>query len=203
MRLPQGMAGHAKFLDDVYSVKLREVKRAVKAGASLRKGDKHGLDALYFAVSNLGLAPIEKQEELISFLIESGADLEKKYKYLSGFTPLICAASNGKGSLIRLLLDRGAKIDEPDGHGYTPLMRAALLGHAEAVSILLKRGANAALKNSDGETALDLALYGQKEDSGLTEADFKTVIRLLDAASGSARKAGKTGSRTKKKSAAR
>jgi ankyrin repeat protein len=43
-------------------------------------------------------------------------------------------------------------------NGYTPLMYAAARGHSGLTELFLRNGANAALLNSEGDSAVDLAL---------------------------------------------
>ena len=42
---------------------------------------------------------------------------------------------------VKLLLDKGALIEEPNDESYTPLMEAAREGHGDVVRLLLERGA--------------------------------------------------------------
>ena len=51
------------------------------------------------------------------------------------------AAANGRTNLVKVLLDKGAKIDALDGNEWTALHWAAQGGHTEAVKVLLDRGA--------------------------------------------------------------
>ncbi len=173
------MAGsQQKLFDAVFAGKLSAVKRALKEGASLRRGDKNGLDALYCAVSASGVDPA-RHRQLIEFLISSGANIEKRYSYLSGFTPLICAASGGHETSAEVLLDAGADIEAADDHGYTALMRAALGGHSSIVALLLQRGADPGKKNRSKETAQRLAEQELKEGLSSPGAAYAKTIEFL------------------------
>jgi|GEM_PF-6771809 len=171
-----------KLLDAAFQLNLTAVKKHLKAGASVKKGDKDGCDALYNAVSCLGQNDDEqtapKQKQLVEFLIKEGADITKRYKFVSGWTPLTLAASGGRTGALEALIAAGADIEAADDYKYTPLMRAAMNGHAAAVKLLLGHGADAS-KKAGKVDALALALAGKKEDSGQVGADFKTTIDLL------------------------
>lgn len=126
-------------------------------------------------------ATAPKQKQLVEFLITSGADVEKRYKFLSGWTPLMLAASSGRMGALEALISAGAHIEAPDDYEYTPLMRAAMNGHAEVVKLLLEKGADVQKKVGKNDP-LKLAREGKKEDSGQTGADFDKTIALLERA---------------------
>ncbi|MBL8022185.1 MAG: ankyrin repeat domain-containing protein [Leptospirales bacterium] len=171
-----------KLFDAASELALARVKKLIEQGASLKKGDEHGCDVLYHAVSCLAPAgereTHEKQKELVAFLLSKGAEKNRTYSYFSGWTPLITAATSGHTGAIQALLDAGADFETADNYGYTPLMRAALSGQAAAVQLLLDAGADVQ-KKVDGSDALALAREGKKEDSGQSGADFKQTIELL------------------------
>lgn len=77
-----------KLLDAAFQLNLAAVKKHLKAGASIKKGDKDGCDALYNAISCLGqnddVQTAPKQKQLVEFLIKEGADITKRYKFVSG-----------------------------------------------------------------------------------------------------------------------
>ena len=171
-----------KLWDAAFQLNFTAVKKHLKAGAAVTKGDKNGCDALYNAVSCLW-GPEDpqaaNQKSLVEFLVAHGADINKRYAYLSGWTPLILAASSGRVAAMEALLAAGAEIDAADDHGYTALMRAALNGHDAAVKLLLENGADTA-KQVGKSNALKLAHEGKKEDSGQLGPNFKTTIALLE-----------------------
>ena len=79
------------------------------------------------------------------------------------------ASNKGHTEVVKLLLDREAKIDLRGGDGSTALLRASQKGYTDIVKLLLVKGANQDIQASNGATALILASYaGQIE-----------VVRLL------------------------
>jgi ankyrin repeat protein len=65
------------------------------------------------------------------------------------------ASLNGHTDVVKLLLDRGAKIDLQRSDGATALIVAAQNGHEEVIKILLERGADRGIKDNTGKTFLD------------------------------------------------
>ena len=72
---------------------------------------------------------------------------------------------------VSLMLDHPTcDVNACDEKGRTPLMLATARGYKDAVKLLLERGADPSLKNTNGETALELAK--QKE--------YKEIVNLLE-----------------------
>jgi ankyrin repeat protein len=84
------------------------------------------------------------------------------------------AAMLGKVREIRGLLAAGAVVNAVDERGWSPLMHAATKNEFEAIEVLLKAGADPSLTNSDGLTALDLAIKTKCLDA----AEFLQQHRL-------------------------
>ena len=59
----------------------------------------------------------------------------------AGETPLHVAAAAGHTAVVRLLLEKGAKIDAIDSDRITPLQRAVESGHIDTVEFLLEKNA--------------------------------------------------------------
>src|SRR5690606_21916266 len=77
--------------------------------------------------------------ERVSFLIEKGADVNKRDGL--GHLPLQLAASERKSNLMALLIKAGAKVDARDGDGMTPLLHAINMNHVPSIDVLAKAGA--------------------------------------------------------------
>jgi hypothetical protein len=82
----------------------------------------------------------------------------------TGWTPLHYAATKGHIEMMRLLIDNSAYLDAESPNGTTPLMMAAHYGTSMAVKLLLEEGADPRLKNKLGLSAWDFA-YNSKNES--------------------------------------
>lgn len=72
---------------------------------------------------------------------------------------LFKAINIGNLEKVKLLVERGADIEEIDGCGYTALLKAAHCNHLDIVKFLVKQGANInANSMTNNLTALHLAL---------------------------------------------
>lgn len=110
-------------------------------GATINAESLNGETALSRAV---GMS----RYKTVGMLLNRGADIEKG-------SPLIYAAGNDDIRMIRLLLDRGAKIDGPNHEGDTALAAAvSRRASTESIRLLLSAGANINMKNKRGETPL-------------------------------------------------
>jgi ankyrin repeat protein len=58
---------------------------------------------------------------------------------------------------VKLLVERGARLDDVDDRGRSALMTAAERGHPLIVAWLLEQGADPTLRDKQGKTATDLA----------------------------------------------
>lgn len=93
--------------------------------------------------------------DTISWLLDHGADIERRDWSLGNATPLIYAALIGCHEVVELLLNRGAninagtEIDDDD----TALIVAAKAGDEKLARLLLSHGANLDRKNRWGQDA--------------------------------------------------
>jgi len=76
---------------------------------------------------------------------------------------LIQAVKDGNIKAVKQHLDAGADVNaKDDKFGFTPLHRAAGRGNKEVAELLIAEGADVNVKNEDGDTPLDAAIYGKK-----------------------------------------
>lgn len=93
--------------------------------------------------------------------------------------PLIAAVRADQRDAAVALLDKGAKIDEKDGHGLTALMYAVQTGHREMVAMLLNKGAHINEKDHAGQTALMLAAEKVAKNTSPDENEYLNIVWLL------------------------
>ena len=116
-------------------------------------------------------------DEVIRFLLKQGADVDAKDE--QGWTALLDAALRNREIIVQTLLDAGADINAKCtcrgflSGGWTSLMIAARESDTKTMAdILLARGADPNLANTEGKTALIIALEFR--------GSIDTVRALLD-----------------------
>lgn len=125
--------------------------------------------------SLLHIAVFYNNNQIISFLIEKGANVNAKSE--SGDTPLHCAAVLGNVDILKHLIDHGAEIEEPDQQGCTSLHIASRYGQLESVDELIKQGANINAINNKDRNALHLIIQNPKLNEEKKEIICKYLIR--------------------------
>lgn len=99
--------------------------------------------------------------DCVEVLIQQGANVNFKASHNEDMTPLCKAAALGEWEICKVLLDRGARVNDVDIHGCSALHWAARKGNGEILEKLIERGGDAKLKSTQ--------TYG-----------FKTPIELLE-----------------------
>lgn len=159
------------------------VRYLLAHGARLDVKDAAGRSALMNAAGQGSL-------EIMKLLLAKGADVNEvsdkeafpKVKNgtiaLGSFTALNLAVVFGTPERVKLLLDAGARIDEPDVRGMTPLMLAIACDHSnpKTVRLLLNRGADTKIRSRAGEDAYDWARkFRNPESLRALNVDMPTV----------------------------
>lgn len=79
-------------------------------------------------------------------------------------TPLLMASFGGHADIVLFLIEKGAKIDQPDSFGATPLHMAVLGGQTEIVELLISKGADVNIKSRNGKIPLQMAFEKDAPD---------------------------------------
>ncbi|KAB5546847.1 ankyrin repeat-containing domain protein [Coniochaeta sp. 2T2.1] len=155
----------------------------LEAGANVEKVNNDGHTALYYAVrpgsEALTMTIMEKsssidafkdigevflhatllgQTEVVKHILDRAAGLSTRPQDFSreedGRRALHLAAERGFEEIVRLLLEAGVEVDEPDEEGITPLVLAAVAGEPGIVEDLLSRNADPQRMLSENQTIL-------------------------------------------------
>lgn len=102
-------------------------------------------------------ACIHGQTERVKEMLDEGVDPNFRDPIRGDF-PLLIAQIHGHEDITKLLVQRGADVNQIDRSGRSSLMMAAYHGRLKHVQFLLESGARADLKDEDGKTALDFAM---------------------------------------------
>jgi ankyrin repeat protein len=92
--------------------------------------------------------------EIVDLLLEQVDSKQGKYVFVNstdknGFSPLMCAAMNGKTDTVEKLIQHGAVINLANANSDTAAHLAATWGHQETVVALQKLGADLTMRNDD------------------------------------------------------
>ncbi|HTQ10602.1 MAG TPA: ankyrin repeat domain-containing protein, partial [Fimbriimonadaceae bacterium] len=102
-------------------------------------------------------------------LIKAGADVNHCNR--ASWSPLHFAVQNRRDpKLVKMLLDRGAKIDAQTGDGETPLHLACAAGDGVLVRLLLAHGANPRIRDHQARLPADLLPEDAAEARALLQA---------------------------------
>lgn len=123
------------------------VASGLDSGCGIDETDERGMSPLF-------LASYMNRGEIVSMLIERGANCEFRFQDM---TPVMAATEGGAASALEILLAAGANIDASSCEGLTSLMIAVRDGNAAVAKLLIAYGANLSLRTQSGSTALDVA----------------------------------------------
>lgn len=108
-------------------------------------------------------------EDVINFLLEEGLPID--YPTPNGWTPLFIAARDGQSEAAKLLIFRGAKLNQQTDRGATALLMAltqtypAETERQSLLEYMLKRGANPNLADANGFSPLYYAAALKNKDA--------------------------------------
>ena len=111
-----------------------------------------------FGETPLMIASIEGNLPLVKSLIQ----VQKAQINHIGWTPLHYACARGHLEVAQYLLANGAIVDALSPGNTTPLMMAVQSSNESLVKLLLDKGADLQVRNSQGFTAIDIALIYEK-----------------------------------------
>ena len=134
-------------------------------GVRIEEDAADGYTRLYYAV-RLGCCAA------ITWLLEQRADVNVGWPS-RGETSLHDAAYRGHLDAAVLLLDAGARVDDPTLRGSTALYFATYSRHIDMCKLLLSRGASLDARRNDGE---DPEAYARRYGR-TAEADFLAAVR--------------------------
>ncbi len=129
---------------------LTSIEQALSKGEDINAKDAADQTPLMYASESGRL-------DMVKYLVEHGADVNaKSFEKVTRGTALIYAASNNRVEVVNYLLDHSANINETTPMDESALHWSVAKGFGETTELLLKRGIMVDLKNTKGETALDL-----------------------------------------------
>jgi ankyrin repeat protein len=112
----------------------------------------------------LGLASFFRQPELVSLLLDAGAEVNSASRNSQRVMPLHSSVASHSLDITRALLEHGADVNAMQQDRYTPLLEAARAGELEILELLLQYGADPLARGEDGQAALDLARQAGHSD---------------------------------------
>jgi ankyrin repeat protein len=130
--------------------------------AALLDDDRGLADALSLdGFPVVALAAFFGRPQALALLLARGADPDAAAANPMRVAAVHAAAAHRDGAvalaMMRLLLERGARVNVAQQGGWTPLHQAAKHGPAELVELLLEHDADIHARSSDGQTPLQMA----------------------------------------------
>jgi len=178
--------GTTLLMEASYYKQIGIVKLLIDAKANVKARNRDHLTALHFALQYPSKLPpliiirgaatgfkqaeipardINLQINLVNLLLDSGAEINPlKDEYITARvhlmyrTPLQLAIESRRIELVRLLLERGARVNDTDYYNSSPLIEAVNRGDFELIKLLVKHGTDLNIQQNMGFTALHRAL---------------------------------------------
>ena len=102
--------------------------------------DVNWLNQRVFSCTPLMKAPQKGHTKILTLLLKAGADVNQSNQ--TGYSALMCAASNGQDGCVDLLLKAGADVNTSDGLNLTAVIKASQAGHEKCVNLLVDAGSD-------------------------------------------------------------
>lgn len=130
----------------------------------------------------LQCAILNDREEASRVLLAAGANVYGPKRHDKHLPPLFLAASVGSLNTARMLIEKGARIDEKYDSGESYFVSVVSAGNLEGIRFLLKHGCNAKTANISGEPVIVRAV--QKKNKNLVELllEFGASVTSTDSA---------------------
>lgn len=113
-------------------------------------------------------------------ILDQQPDIIHDKKYDDGRSALIWASRNGHVQAVRLLLNRGATVNELDSYGYSALILASRYGHENVARLLVRYGASINFKCYGGRTALHEACHRGHVSTILVLIEVGANLEIVD-----------------------
>lgn len=153
---------------NVHTIKLSEIKRALNNGADINGRDKYGMTSLMWA------SALNDNINMVKYLMQNGADINAKDN--RGKTALILAAArNTNVEFVKYLIANGGDVNGKDKGGLGVLMWAIYKNPNVAVAkFLIDKGADVDAVYRGNQTPIILATLFLKDESKRVK-----IVRLL------------------------
>lgn len=181
-----------KLIDAAIDGNLKQVKQLIASGVDVNAIASCDRTALSLAIQG-GQIPV------IQALLDAGADpnlADETDDSLAANSPLMEAASTffatNRGEMVRLLIQRGANLNQQDAAGRTALMHALRYSDVDVIETLINAGADLDIQDNEGNTALIMAEFGKStkianilkqadaSQKGLKEVELHQAIQQGD-----------------------
>jgi ankyrin repeat protein len=151
-----------------------DILKKLTTSETVNTQDNYGWSALHFISYRLSKKENLLQNEIVDFLIQSGANVNLQNR--KGFTPLHLAIKNSALYTSQALIDNGADITLKDKNGQTPLMHAVREGNISLIKNIIVLPQNLDAKDNNGWTAFHFLLEKKILSSDEKQAE---IARLL------------------------
>jgi ankyrin repeat protein len=151
-----------------------DILKKLTTSETVNTQDNYGWSALHFISYRLSKKEDLLQNEIVDFLIQSGANINLQNR--NGFTPLHLAIKNSAQYTSQALIDNGADITLKDKNGQTPLMHAVRGGDISLIKNIIVLPQNLDAKDNNGWTAFHFLFENEILRSDEKQAE---IARLL------------------------